>query len=639
MAIETHKSDIALVAVYISSVIVVGFLSCKRSNRGTNTGFLLTGRNTTFLSLGLSLFATNLGAGYIIGVSSLGAAWGVAVAAYPLMSILSLLLLGWGFGPVYMASGAKTLPEYLSLRYGGERLTVFMSVFSIILYVFTRIAVNIYGLVIFIKYTFDWNLYYTIIGMVALVTLITAVGGMKSVLYTGVLYTPIIIIGAVVLAAFAFMEAGGYSGLTNNLLRVFPAFPTFFLTNASTCRDPSEDAFHIFHGLEDPNQPWLGTVLGVAIVTMWYWCSDQIMTQYIFAAKSLSHAKGSVLLAGCLLILPLFLIVIPGMLARMLYVDQVGCLTYIDCFVACRDSRTCFHIAYPMLVSQLSLPTGIRGLLLVTIMAASMSSLSSIFHGASTTFTLDIWNRVRGHVIKEWELIIVYRMFVASLAFMTIWWILVVQNFQGAKIFVFIQSMYSYFSPPLLVCFLLGVTCKKVNEEGAYWGMVFGISFGVFRTLMDVVFGVSTCERPADGPYLLHRINHLYFCIISTFICILVTLVISVVTKPIIPEHELARLTWGTRYDYPHRNRIESGKTLSKINSKVESEEIELNSTGDVTARKRRRKQIHKKCCIKSDIVETNMPSIVQEKKCRWILNIGALLLGGITLALFGFFH
>ncbi|XP_077977262.1 sodium/glucose cotransporter 4-like [Glandiceps talaboti] len=640
---STSNTDIIVVVVYFVVVSIVAIVSILRANRSNTTGYFLTGRDAYFLPLGLSLFVSHFGAAQFIGLSSHGAALGISISAYSFASVFALIYLGWFFSPVYIASGARTLPEYLSLRYGGQRLAVFVSIFSLIFYIFTRIVVDIFSLVIFIKYTFGWELYFTIILMVAIIAFSTALGGMKSILYSSMLYAPIILTGAIVLAVTAFKEIGSYENIQKEYSSAIPKTSTLVQNSSLShnCVYPSDDAFHIFHDFDHYNQPWLGTVFGVAIVTTWYWCCDQISTQRIFSARSLSHAKAGTLLAGYLQVLPLFLIVIPGMISRALYTDEVACVDTAGCFAACRNSKSCFHIGYSLLVSMLLSP-GVRGLLMITIMAASMSSLSCIFHSGATTFSNDVWKQLRGPNITERELIIVFKLFVGTLGIVTCWWISVVQNLQGAQLFVFVQSLYSYFSPPLLVCCLLGMLWYRINEEGTYWGLMSGITFGILRTVMDVVYGISFCQKATSGPYILHRLHHFYFCIISVVLCSAVTIVISLLTEPMKAEHTLARLTWKTRYDEP--TVIEGAKAIEYVDkdNNVETELKKIDGN-EQTARKRRRKFDSRFCGIppfsKTRDMEEKTPSLTIERKWRWILNINALLLGALVSGLIGYFH
>merc|ERR1712168_1183130 len=177
-------------------------------------------------------------------------------------------------------------------------------------------------------------------------------------------------------------------------------------------RDPAPGASDI---------PWTGMVLGVSISSIWYWCSDQVIVQRVLASKKMIHAKSGCILAGVLKLLPLWLLVFPGMAAKVLFTDEVGCADPDECERICHSRTGCTNIAYPKLVIEL-LGNGMRGLMLAVMMAALMSSLTSIFNSASTIFTIDVWTRFRGRA-SDTELLIVGRMFIVVLLVVSIAWI------------------------------------------------------------------------------------------------------------------------------------------------------------------------------------------------------------------------
>ncbi|XP_070567735.1 sodium/glucose cotransporter 4-like [Ptychodera flava] len=642
---NTTTADNFVVVTYLILVVGVGVVGILRSNRSTSAGYFLGGRSAHFLPLGLSLISAGVSSSQFIGLASISAAWGLAISVYSIMGVFALIVLGWFFAPVYIASGARTLPEYLSLRYGGQRLTVFVSMFSLVLYVFTRLAVTIYSLVIFVQYNLEWNLYFIVILTVIISTAITTFGGLQSILYTSVLYTPVVYVGGAVVTGYAFAAVGGFQGLREGYANAIPQQSTP-LSNDTTnqCTEPSQEAFHIFHGATDHNIPGPGTFLGVTIVMMWYWCADQIMVQRTFAAGSLGHAKASTLVAGLSQLLPLFLFVFPGMISRVLYTDEVACANVVTCFAVCENLKSCFHIAYPLLVSRI-LPAGVHGLSVISVMAGSMSSLSAVLHSGATTFTSDIWKRLRGHTVTDRELIVVYKLFCITLGFITCWWIPVVQNLQGSKLFLFIQSIYSYFAPPLLVCFLLGIIWHKINEEGAYWGLMSGVALGIVRAAVDVTTGIDACIKPTDGPIVLHRLHHLYFCTISLVLCLLVSIVISVLTKPRVPSHKLARLTWATRHDIPTMEAVKKPKKPG--DKKEEEKEMDIKNENvapqEQEPRKRRcRPKVNSfrlSPCLQPKHLEERTPSIELEQKWSWLLSANAVLLGLIASLILGYFH
>lgn len=168
---------------------------------------------------------------------------------------------------------------------------------------------------------------------------------------------------------------------------------------------------------------------GLTISAVWYWCSDQVIVQRALAAKNLTHAKAGCILAGYLKLLPLFLIIFPGMISRILFNEEIGCSDPISCKLYCDSENGCSNIAYPKLIIDV-MPIGLRGVMVAVMMAALMSSLTSVFNSCSVIFTMDIWKRVRKNA-KDIELMVVGRVFVILFVIISIFWIPVIEMSQG----------------------------------------------------------------------------------------------------------------------------------------------------------------------------------------------------------------
>ncbi|XP_031696740.1 sodium/glucose cotransporter 4-like [Anarrhichthys ocellatus] len=189
----------------------------------------------------------------------------------------------------------------------------------------------------------------------------------------------------------------------------------------------------------------------------------QVIVQRSLSAKSLSHAKGGSVLGGYLKLLPMFFIVMPGMISRSLFPDTVGCVDPAVCQSVCGTSVGCSNIAYPKLVVEL-MPVGLRGLMLAVMLAALMSSLTSIFNSSSTLFTLDLYHRARPGA-SERELMIVGRVFILVLVCVSLLWIPVIQTANSGRLFDYIQSVTSFLAPPITAVFLMAVFWPRANEQ------------------------------------------------------------------------------------------------------------------------------------------------------------------------------
>uniref|UniRef100_A0A8C5WK14 Sodium/myo-inositol cotransporter 2 n=1 Tax=Leptobrachium leishanense TaxID=445787 RepID=A0A8C5WK14_9ANUR len=534
--------DIVVLVLYFVLVLAVGLWSMWRTKRSTVTGYFLAGKSMVWWPVGASLFSSNVGSGHFIGLAGSGAASGIAVTAYEWNGLFCVLALAWFFLPIYISAGVTTMPEYLQRRFGGKRIQIFLSVLYLFIYIFTKISVDMYAGALFIQQALQWDLYVAVSGLLVITAIYTIAGGLAAVIYTDTLQTVIMIIGAIILMVFSFIEIGGIDALEE---KYFNAIPSSNMGN-STCGRPREDAFHIFRDPITSDLPWPGVLVGMTIPSLWYWCTDQVIVQRSLSAKNLSHAKGGSLLAAFLKVLPLFMMVLPGMISRVLFTDQVACADPELCRQICGNPSGCSDIAYPKLVIEL-LPTGLRGLMMSVMIAALMSSLTSIFNSSSTIFTMDLWRHIRPRS-SEWELMIVGRVFVLILVVVSILWIPLVQSSQGGQLFIYIQSISSYLQPPVAVVFIAGCFWKRANEKGAFWGLTIGLAVGIIRMVLDFIYVAPQCDQPDTRPGVVKYVHYLYLSMILGALTLITVVVVSLWTKPP-SEQMISRLTWYTRWD------------------------------------------------------------------------------------------
>ncbi|EGW13088.1 sodium/glucose cotransporter 2 [Cricetulus griseus] len=567
-----NPADILVIAAYFLLVIGVGLWSMFRTNRGTVGGYFLAGRNMVWWPVGASLFASNIGSGHFVGLAGTGAASGLAVAGFEWNALFVVLLLGWLFVPVYLTAGVITMPQYLRKRFGGHRIRLYLSVLSLFLYIFTKISVDMFSGAVFIQQALGWNIYASVIALLGITMIYTVTGGLAALMYTDTVQTFVILAGAFILSGYAFHEVGGYSGLFDKYLGAAtsltvskdPAIGNI----SSTCYQPRPDSYHLLRDPVTGDLPWPALLLGLTIVSGWYWCSDQVIVQRCLAGKNLTHIKAGCILCGYLKLMPMFLMVMPGMISRILYPDEVACVVPEVCKRVCGTEVGCSNIAYPQLVVRL-MPNGLRGLMLAVMLAALMSSLASIFNSSSTLFTMDIYTRLRPRA-GDRELLIVGRLWVVFIVAVSVAWLPVVQAAQGGQLFDYIQSISSYLAPPVSAVFVLALFVPRVNEKGAFWGLVGGLLMGLARLIPEFFFGSGSCVRPSACPALLCRVHYLYFAIVL-FICSgLLTLVVSLCSAPI-PQKHLHRLVFSLRHSKEEREDLDADELESPTLSPVQN--------------------------------------------------------------------
>ncbi|XP_016344323.1 sodium/myo-inositol cotransporter-like [Sinocyclocheilus anshuiensis] len=594
--------DIAVVALYFVLVLAIGLLSMWKANRSTVSGYFLAGRNMNWVVIGASLFVSNIGSEHFIGLAGSGAASGFAVGAWEFNALLLLQLLGWVFVPVYIYSGVYTMPEYLSKRYGGKRLKVYFAALSLLLYIFTKLSVDLYAGALFIQESLGWNLYLSIILLISMTALLTVTGGLAAVIYTDTLQAVLMIGGALTLTIISLVKVGGLEGVREKYMEAIPnvtailANSNFSFQYTNSCRiHPKPDSLKLLRGPLDEDIPWPGFLLGQTPSSIWYWCADQVIVQRVLAAKNIAHAKGSTLMAGMLKVLPMFIIVIPGMISRILFPDELACIGPEHCMTVCGSQAGCSNIAYPRLVMNV-MPVGLRGLMMAVMIAALMSDLDSIFNSASTIFTLDIYKMLRV-CASSCELVVVGRLFVIFMVTISIAWVPAIIEMQGGQMYLYIQEMAGYLTPPIAALFLLGVFWKRCNETGAFWGSMTGFVLGTARLFLGFIYREPKCDQQDERPAFITHVHYMYIAAGLFWISGLVAVCVSLCTSPL-EEEKIKRTTiWGL-------------KELKRLPVTEREEMYKLtNGSGNGVLKKDVPEDIQKERCLDGADMKLLMPS------------------------------
>uniref|UniRef100_A0A8V0X3J2 Sodium/glucose cotransporter 2 n=1 Tax=Gallus gallus TaxID=9031 RepID=A0A8V0X3J2_CHICK len=488
MAVTVDPWDLGVVGGYFLCVFAVGLWSLRRSSRSSVTGYFLAGRRMGWGAVGASLFASNIGSGHFVGLAGTAAASGIAVGGFEWHAMFMVLLLGWIFVPIYMKAGVTTMPQYLRKRFGGARIQICLSALSLLLYVTTKISVDLFSGAVFLQAALGWDLYGAVAALLGVTAVYTITGGLTALMYADMVQSAVMVGGASVLAGYALTAVGGVPAL-------FHRFPLSLPPTTQRCphralalkllRPPGGDL------------PWPGMLLGLGATAGWYWCTDQVIVQRCLAGRSLTHVRGGCVLCGYLKVLPMFLMVLPGMAARLLYPEVVACPDAASCRRACGVASGCSNVAYPKLVVGL-LPHGLRGLMLAVVLAALMSSLASILASAGAIFSLDLYGRLRPDATQR-RLLVVGRLFMVLLVGLSLAWLPVVRAAQGGRLFDYIQAVGSFLTPPIAALFFLAVFVPRVNEPGAFWGLVGGLALGLARMVPEFAMGTETASCQAGS--------------------------------------------------------------------------------------------------------------------------------------------
>ncbi|MFB6319247.1 sodium:solute symporter [Saccharicrinis sp. FJH54] len=528
---------IGLFGLALAGIIVWVF----RQKQTSSGDYFLAGRDATWIAIGASIFASNIGSEHLIGLAGAGASSGMAMAHWEIQGWM-ILILGWVFVPFYSRSMVTTMPEFLEKRYNKESRSI-LSLISLISYVLTKVAVTVYAGGIVFKNVFGieslWGVdffWISAIGLVLLTALYTVIGGMKSVLYTSVLQTPILLLGSVVILVLGLKAVGGW----DEVIRITRAVPV---------NDYGDSMANLIRSNRDESFPWLGVLIGSSVIGFWYWCTDQFIVQRVLSGKDEKESRRGTIFGAYLKLTPVFLFMIPGMIAFAL--AQKGVVINGKVF-----ELSSADAAFPTMVATL-LPAGVKGLVVSGILAALMSSLASLFNSSSMLFTIDFYKKFKP-TASERKLLQVGRIATVVVVILGILWIPIMRSI-GDVLYTYLQDVQSVLAPGIAAAFLLGILSTKPTPKGGMWGMIAGFIIGVFRLGAKVLY---TSLAKADGFTdvklwaaehgvhnffygLFYDVNWLFFSGGMLIFSMLVIVVVSAFTKAA-PAEQIAGLTFSS---------------------------------------------------------------------------------------------
>ncbi|MDR3187949.1 MAG: sodium:solute symporter [Prevotellaceae bacterium] len=504
--------------------IVVWVLKQKQKTSGD---YFLAGRDATWIAIGASIFASNIGSEHLIGLAGAGASSGMAMAHWEIQGWM-VLILGWVFVPFYSRSMVYTMPEFLEKRYNKESRTI-LSVISLVSYVLTKVAVTVYAGGLVFKEVFGieyiWGIdffWIAAIGLVVITALYTVVGGMKSVLYTSVLQTPILLLGSLIILVLGLKAVGGWE----QVLEACRATPV---------NEYGDTMTNLIRSNRDSQYPWLGVLIGSSIIGFWYWCTDQYIVQRVLSGKNETQSRRGAIFGAYLKLTPVFLFMIPGMIAYAM--AKNGVLLNNEQFVLSSADA-----AFPTLVAKL-LPAGLKGLVVCGILAALMSSLASLFNSSSMLFTIDFYKKLKP-AASEKTLLYVGRVATVVVVVLGILWIPVMKSV-GSVLYNYLQDVQSVLAPGIAAAFLLGICSKRITPKGGMWGLITGFVIGVTRLSAKVFYSSHLTAGDSWFKYLFYDVNWLFFCGGMLLFCILVIIAVSLFTVRA-PEAQIKGLTFSS---------------------------------------------------------------------------------------------
>ncbi len=547
--------DWVIIAFYFLIIMGISWWVIRQGQR-TSTDYFLAGRHLGWFIIGASIFSSNIGSEHLVGLAGSGATDGVAMAHYELHA-WCLLVLAWVMVPFYMRSRVFTMPEFLEKRFSHHSRTV-LSLISLVAYVLTKIAVGIFaGGIVFsvllpeVRFLGLDSFWVGSILVIVITGIYTILGGLRAVAYTEAMQTIVLVFGSILVTIFGLKALGGWGVLRSvagsemfNLWK--PLVPPGLEGTWAPVKEAGRMAWYF-----NDNYPWLGMLFCAPIIGLWYWCTDQYIVQRALGARDEREARRGSITASFFKLLPVFIFIIPGMIAFALAkTGQVQAMHQE--FWPCGGEllRDNAQKAFPLLVAHV-LPVGVRGIVVAGLLAALMSSLAGVFNASSTLFTMDFYTRMRPKATQQ-QLVWMGRVATTAMVAIGLFWIPVIRG--GKGLYDYLQGIQAYLAPPIFVVFFFGVFMKRLNSKGCLAALVTGFLLGLFRLAVDTPVKLVKGFSYPEGSFFW-VINNIFFQYYSLFIfivCILVMIIVSYMTKE--PDYEkISGLTYATRTEEDRR--------------------------------------------------------------------------------------
>lgn len=513
--------DVTVLAAYLVGIVALGIgwaLRTQRRRAGRTTvavDYFLAGRRLNWGVIGLALFATNISCVHIVSLAQSGFDTGLLNGNFEWMAAFTLLILAIFFAPIYLRSGATTLPDYLESRYDRscrDWLTV-VSIFSAII-IHIGFAFLTGGRIIAFLFPELGGIYAAIVAIAVLTGIYTIMGGLSSVVVTETVQTVVLLLGATTMTWFALDKVGGWSAFT-------AALSDLGETERLSMLRP--------HG--DPSgMPWYAILLGYPVLGIWYWCADQTIVQRVLGARSENHARGGALFCALLKIFPVFIFVLPGVLAYVLVATgrlDLGALASAD--AAAGNTKD----IYAVMITQL-LPTGVTGLVLAALIAALMSTVAGALNSISTLASYDLYRRLVP-TCSDRQLVRVGRISATLALVLSIALVPLLDNY--ASLFNGLNEIIAHIAPPITAVFLLGVLWPRAGAASARWTLWAGSGLGA---------SVFACNKFAPGTPLA-AIPFMMMAFYLFVACLLLqTSIVLLGGKPTAANASVGTLCWPT---------------------------------------------------------------------------------------------
>jgi SSS family solute:Na+ symporter len=488
---ETISSlDLIIILVYLGGILFIGIYSgLNGKKQRSSEGFFLAGRSLNWLMIGAALFAANISTIHMVGLVAQGFKDGLVWGNFEWMATFLLIILGLIFAPFYFKSRISTLPEYLERRYGPSTRS-FLAFIALMSALFGHIGVSLYAGAVVFENFFGIELITSILVISGVTLTYTILGGLKAVVITETIQTVILIIGAIIMTVLSISALGdhGIHSIADLKSVIKPQQLSVIHTNVSS-----------------PLPIW-AVILGYPVLGLYYWCADQTIVQKVLGAKSLEDAKKGPIFAGFIKIMPVFMMVLPGVLAYALFGDQI----------------TDPNDTLPVLIKEL-LPVGLKGILAATLLAALMSTIAAGLNSSGTLVSIDIVKRMFPETSDK-RVLRIGRITILGVMIASAVWSPFIGQFKS--IFEAVNSLLAVLSPPVSAVLILGVFWRRGNNQGALASMISGFVLGAIVFTLDFA-PISGSMKITEGLGIPFMMQAWWLF----FICCIIFIMVSLLTE------------------------------------------------------------------------------------------------------------
>lgn len=517
--------DIGVMVFYAVAIIAYGLYKGKRDS---SEEYFLGGRSMTWPIVGISLFAANISSSTLVGLAGDAYKTNVHVFNYEWLAVVVLIIFAIFFMPFYIKSRVYTMPEFLERRYD-SRSRYYFSFITLIGNVIIDTAAGLYVGMLVLKIVFPEMETWHIISILAVAAAAyTIPGGLSSVIHTEVIQAILLIVGSCILTYYCYDAVGGWDALVSKLEGMKGTKPImdkspdeiFSLVRPIGSLDYEGNEF----------MSWRGLLFGAPILGFYFWANNQFMVQRVLSAKDLNHGRWGALFAGLLKLPVLFIMVLPGVFAIVMFndLDLTG-LNYNDC----DNLADCPNMTYPVLLFKL-LPSGLLGLVLAGLLAAMMSSVSATFNSASTLITMDFIQKARPDMSGK-QLVRAGQISTLVLVVLASAWAPQIEHF--GSLFQYLQLVLAFICPPVVAVFILGLFWKRASATGAFSALITGFLIAILLLISNVLGDEYSWSKIANDVHFLDR------AALLLLICMIVHIVVSLITPG--PDEEVIKnYTW-----------------------------------------------------------------------------------------------